>query len=1746
MKRFALFLLLLAVGLGVLRWIQGPGPRGTEEPAAGERPWWARADDDAPTGLTPRGALHVNQYLAAAEGGRRPTTLVLDAAASGATEDGNGLYLRDVDLVYLVPGTDTERMRLHAAEALAERVADATGLATRIEREIKLADVEVTVFDGAPVVPLVIRVPELIVDLEARTLASPAAVQLGGPGLDGGGVGLFVDEAADLLRIERTGAIRLEGYGGGGSLVSAGPIEVRRPEPGTNAIEVRATGDAWLGAAPGTDPGAAPVEGLWAHEIVLRGREDPAAGIALETVDAHGAPAGLEQPAAAPDGVRYALGAHELTGGHAHLELDAEGEPRSARITASPRARIALDSDALGSFAGLGGVEPGSPAAPGVVRVESDGALAIDWDAEGTHVAADGPARVFGETAQLFSGGAVTGLVRPGSSGAAFDCTGGVRLERDDAVLVTRELEAELARDADGVPTMSVTARGRPLITAAGEDGRELVLSSEGALWFEQRGDAWTIPRAERIDLTVLGADRLQARADLVEDLDPRDLALRASGNVQVETKEGLARGDRLDVESRERFTLLGADGRRVVFDSVEGHAEAGSVERNGEKVTLRDNVAATLAPGIRAGETYELDCDLLTLERGSVALADDAERRTLRLDASGIREAAVRRPGESLDLVCATLTGHHREELDAQGEPRERFSSFVATDVERAVMERGSENPLRTRLSSDELAATRLERFDASLPGMAVVAGEVVASGSVLFHGTAGDVPFNGNAGEVRVDHLGTLTARAAKDARVLVSGTLPSNGKPYELDARWVRATVDGLEAAEPEIVVLHMDEGTQPEGDEEGAAAVDIRARANHLVSTRDWLELTDDVHVEGITQDAAPWRLDAGQVRFEGRVARGEGVGREDISALTASRGVRLALPESGLVAAGETLRAKRLSGLMRLEGAPARITSPTVVQEADWIELDVNQGNIAGFGRGRAGRRPTEDSTQEDGKQEAGGPWIEYEQGRVLEGPDAHVYVFEEPVIRYRGPELRTFLPSLPSKEITIRASWAVLWVDAQGFAELPGRLGELKEQSAAEEEAADTKQKPRDEPHLFERIRQFGVLNEVYLEGPVEIAIGGQPSATASAIYLDVVSGNGWLADAVFTITSDLIGRDINKIKVQARWLRQTDDYSFFADEAKVSLCEFEVPHLEITTGDLRIIPSALNAEHFEVRLRDNRIQVYERFTLPLPSIDYSTDEEGKPIIRSLKLGNSARFGSFVSAGIVRPAENAGEALHGLLGREDRDPEEVDVDAQYNLDASWLGSRGILLDLGFLAEAEDEYTWLTQLGGIPDGQEDKGFIRVDEDDRDTLRLWLRTRGRYWLEEEGEWVDLAGTWQTDAGVQAEFFESEFTRYEQTETYLRWRRAQNERFLSAAAVWHADHSFSGVSELPTLGAWQGRGEILPLGPASLQYGASAEAVYLRRRESEDGYASPFGDPATYSDGLGDRDALRFDTEHLLEAPIGLGAWGLRATPFALARFTAWSEDQAEADQPLRAFGQVGLRVATVLWKRGSEDRVHQLVPYVSARRDVALEESGGMPVAFDEVENPLEGEFLDVGVRGRIGARKGGALLDLDLRATHVAEVPTGVATGWSELGVFARLSIEPFGVPMQLTHDGRYDVEADDTLYSRLALGLRPTERLAFEAAHYRGLDLDREPLYEAASIHGLFTWTPKWEFEGRQTFSLLDDGDRLGSGMLLRRYGHDIVFEIESSYREGEGASFGINVRPLFTFDRPDLGDISF
>jgi hypothetical protein len=187
--------------------------------------------------------------------------------------------------------------------------------------------------------------------------------------------------------------------------------------------------------------------------------------------------------------------------------------------------------------------------------------------------------------------------------------------------------------------------------------------------------------------------------------------------------------------------------------------------------------------------------------------------------------------------------------------------------------------------------------------------------------------------------------------------------------------------------------------------------------------------------------------------------------------------------------------------------------------------------------------------------------------------------------------------------------------------------------------------------------------------------------------------------------------------------------------------CEFD-PHVKVVTGDLRIQPlSGAGKARYRLVLKDNRVELYDILRIPLPTIDINTDKDFDPLWPTLSLADSARFGTLFSFALTRPADKLGKLFDKAVrhapneGQEGKAGEKQgavkkprsDVDAHYKVDGSYLGSRGGLLDLGLEIEAKDDYWFDLYLGLAYDTGDDRGFIQVEPEDRDTLRRWLRSQ-----------------------------------------------------------------------------------------------------------------------------------------------------------------------------------------------------------------------------------------------------------------------------------------------------------------------------------------------------------------------------------------------------------------------------------
>jgi hypothetical protein len=688
------------------------------------------------------------------------------------------------------------------------------------------------------------------------------------------------------------------------------------------------------------------------------------------------------------------------------------------------------------------------------------------------------------------------------------------------------------------------------------------------------------------------------------------------------------------------------------------------------------------------------------------------------------------------------------------------------------------------------------------------------------------------------------------------------------------------------------------------------------------------------------------------------------------------------------------------------------------------------------------------------------------------------------------------------------------------------------------------------------------ILSEAYIQGNVEMTEAGDRRALASAIYLDVLEGHGWVRDADFLDEVGVRGRD-QQLRIRAEWLRVSSDFSLRADKATLSFCSYDEPHYVVETGDLRLKPNAGGKIPWDISATRNALRFENGWAIPLPPVVYTEDEEGNPIVENLNLGQSAKFGASIGAtfnvGLGKFGNGLGKAFGHLLALP-----KNSVKGHWSFHADFLGSRGFLFGTGLELRSTDRFRLEAEFSAIPDGNEDKGLIRVDQDERSTLRDWFRARGRYKVSNR-EWYDIASSIQSDPGVQSEFFESQYYRYEQKDNFLHWRKADDAWLYSASAkVLLEDRT--DIEELPKAGVFRGRAPVGSLGDLEILYTGSLDAGYFKRHEGDTSFLEP-SDPVPppgvgqrpppgygqYADGFGEREVARVDTEQRFETPFALGFAGLRATPWVSGRATFWDQGQDPDTSPSRVSAIAGFDLSTTFWRRYERDVFHSIVPFVSVHGDLVTEESDGEPVRFDTTEDSVEGRFVDVGLRSRVWNPVSKARFDVEARATYAADLPDGRPDGIQPIGVLGEMLTWMGEMPVGISHDGRYDVEDGITRYSRSFLGFRPHPKWDLEFGYHRGFG-DEVVLvdpnvpgtippidYEAVSAGTRYRATDKWEVELAETISLHDDRG-LDNVFLLRRIGHDFVTQVEVGYIAGEGSRFSINLTPILTWKPGGIG----
>jgi hypothetical protein len=741
-------------------------------------------------------------------------------------------------------------------------------------------------------------------------------------------------------------------------------------------------------------------------------------------------------------------------------------------------------------------------------------------------------------------------------------------------------------------------------------------------------------------------------------------------------------------------------------------------------------------------------------------------------------------------------------------------------------------------------------------------------------------------------------------------------------------------------------------------------------------------------------------------------------------------------------------------------------------------------------------------------------------------------------------------PVFTSGNRTLRASWLVIWLDKKQLADLDSDAGDQFDETKSsisrelDSFAANDFISP---PSLFSRFKSSSltsVAQEIYLEGPIEYLVDGKHVGQAGAVYLDMVDGHGWIAEAAISVKRSIRGR-VTHLRVLADWLRHSADGSIRADDAVVTSCGFDSPHYHLSTKDLRITPSDNKESEddvlFDVTLRTNRLKLSESISIPLPKLSYPAGTDFTPKYEGFRLGNSARFGNFAEAQVNGDIGKLGERLTSALGNKSVWPK-----GKARLKLRWLGSRGVLLDSYVKFREDGRYAFELAVGGLPDRGDDRGAIRVGEDLRDTARLWYRSRGRF-NASPTEWYDVSFSSQSDPGVQSEFWERRFFSYEHRDTYLHYRNAKNEYYFDATALARVDSYRTEVNEAPEIGFTRFSSEVAKIGSQSILYSTRTTAANLRRVEGG-GVIPPVGTTAVedglelnFEDGFGDRQVKRIDTMHRIELPFSLPFGALRATPFTEVQATLWDRGEDPANTPTRVGSFVGLRLASNFWKRRAGGGLHVLTPSLEAKSALSVRNDNGTPVRFDVTEDNIDANQYELGLRSRWLEDDGLDEFDVDLKSTYQSSVP-GERDRWLPLEMYSGFFSNIGDVKYGMRHEALYDFDRSQTAYSATALGFDISRNWGVELGHQRGRDESGEAVFESAGIGTRFKWTPKWEFDGRVSFSILDDGEDF-TQFIVRRVGHDFVFELEFEDRTGEGgSSIGFSFRPIFNWRPGHLG----
>ncbi|MBT8486727.1 MAG: LPS assembly protein LptD, partial [Phycisphaerales bacterium] len=652
-------------------------------------------------------------------------------------------------------------------------------------------------------------------------------------------------------------------------------------------------------------------------------------------------------------------------------------------------------------------------------------------------------------------------------------------------------------------------------------------------------------------------------------------------------------------------------------------------------------------------------------------------------------------------------------------------------------------------------------------------------------------------------------------------------------------------------------------------------------------------------------------------------------------------------------------------------------------------------------------------------------------------------------------------------------------------------------------------------------------IRGIYLEGNVTASANdGEYLVRAPRVYYDLQSDRAIMLEAVLR-TYERRGR--LPIYARAVEMQQISANQWTATGATVTTSEFRTGHLALGAERLTMTQRPATSDD-----PDEDVETY------IQAEDISFQVGGTPIfawpsfagrmrdvpIRRLQVGGNSNDGVSVETGwdlmslLTRDRPRGIDAMLKLDGYSKRGP-AVGLDLTYDVGDAW--------------GAFDLY-------GLYDEGIDRTSSGRDVDPDPTLRgvaLWEHRMelSRHWdLQTQASYISdrtFITAWREEDFRERRAYEtSALLLYQKDDTaFTLLGKYDLDDFISNG--WLLASQPYTVDKLPEA-TYRVYGESFFGTP--LSYSAETR-VGAMRMQLQDGTPRELGarpaafgladadddiEAALLARGLSHKQVNRFDSRHELTWPLTLG--GVRATPFAVGRFTAYDDDFAEfagETDDSRVFGAIGVRLATQFQHvdNAVESQLfdlhrlrHLVEPNATIWYGYNSIADDALPIYDLDVEGISSGAAMRLGVRNTWQTQRGGPgrwrsvdvlKLDTDLVVNSGDADPRSPSPRffdyrpeYSQMG--DHVSVQGvWAVSDTLSLAGESIVDLDESAVARGAIGaeLRHSPRL-LTYVEYRYLDASDNELLELGWNYVLtptyrFQVRPQWDFR-RDEFRSFD------------------------------------------------------